>query len=248
MNRVIIKIGFFIISASISIATLILIIANPLTFGGYSLLIRACLLNLGILAGFSALFPFFLSYLKLDRKILTLFILASSLPAFIFFLLVLPSKATDEIYFDQLDSSFLSDRSSNGIIEIGFQYPIFTPTISLVNRDAFTRNVNIFLRIIESDQEAFLFRAVRSKAKADDEKLSVESTIRGMLSNNLRYLFNPVRLAPGQALSGRPIFIITNFEDGASLAEALDSGHIGYLELRDPDQGNLLADFKLAPI
>ena len=246
MNRVIIKIGFFILSASISIATLILIIAKPATFGGYSLLIRACLLNLAILAGFSALFPFFLSYLKLDRKILPLFIFASSLPAFIFFLLVLPSKATDEIYLDQLDSTFLSDRSSNGIIEIGFQYPIFTPTISLVNRDAFTRDVNIFLRIIDSEQEASLFRAVRSRA--DDEKLSVESTIRGMLSNNSRYLFNPVRLAPGQAISGRPIFIITNLEDGASFTEALDSGHIGYLELRDPDEGNLLADFRLAPI
>ena len=140
----------------------------------------------------------------------------------------------------------LSDRSSNGIIEIGFQYPIFTPTISLVNRDAFTRDVNIFLRIIDSEQEASLFRAVRSRA--DDEKLSVESTIRGMLSHNSRYLFNPVRLAPGQAISGRPIFIITNLEDGASFTEALGSGHIGYLELRDPDEGNLLADFRLAPI
>ena len=246
MNRAIIKVGLSVFAAAIAIAIMILMIGNPATFGEYSLLIRACLLNLGIFACFCALFPFFSSYLKIDRKILALSILASSLPAFIFFLSVVPSKTIDEIYLDQLDSSLLSDRSSNGIIEIGFQYPIFTPTISLVNRDAFTREVNIYLRIIDSDQEASLFRAVRSRA--DDEKLSVESTIRGMLSNNFRYLFNPVRLAPGQAISGRPIFIITNLEDGASFTEALDSGHTGYLELRDPDEGNLLADFRLAPI
>jgi len=246
MNRVIIKVGLSIFAAAIAIAIMIFMIGDPATFGEYSLLIRACLLNLGIFACFSALFPFFSSYLKTDRKILALLILVSSLPAFIFFLSVVPSKTVDEIYLDQLDSSLLSDRSSNGIIEIGFQYPIFTPTISLVNRDAFTREVNIYLRIIDSDQEASLFRAVRSRA--DDEKLSVESTIRGMLSNNLRYLFNPIRLAPGQAISGRPIFIITNLEDGASFTEALDSGHTGYLELRDPDEGNLLADFRLAPI
>ena len=246
MNMAIIKIGFSIFAAAIAIAIMILMTRNPSTFGEYSLLIRACLLNLGIFACFGALFPFFSSYFKIDRKILTLVILVSSLPAFIFFLSVVPSKAIDEIYLEQLDSSLLSDRSSNGIIEIGFKYPIFTPTISLVNRDAFTREVNIYLRITDSDQEASLFRAVRSRA--DDEKLSVESTIRGMLSNNSRYLFNPVRLAPGQAISGRPIFIITNLEDGASFTEALDSGHIGYLELRDPDEGNLLADFRLAPI
>ncbi len=163
-----------------------------------------------------------------------------------FYLAVIPLKAVDAIHLDQLDSSLLSDRSSNGIIEIGFQYPIFTPSISLVNRDAFTRDVNIFLRITDIDQEASLFRAVRSKSA--DEKLSVESTIRGMLSNNFRYLFNPVRLAPGQSITGRPVFIITNLEDGASFTEALNSGHIGYLELRDPDEGHLLADFKLAPI
>ena len=246
MNRVAIRIGFFILGAAIAVAIVILMVGNPAAFGQYSLFFRACLLNLGIFAAFSALFSLFSLYVRLDHKIFAIFILASSLPAFIIYLAVIPLKAVDEIYLDQLDSSLLSDRSSNGIIEIGFQYPIFTPSISVDNRDAFTRELNIFLRITDIDQEASLFRAVRSKST--DEKLSVESTIRGMLSNNLRYLFNPVRLAPGQSISGRPVFIITNLEDGASFTEALNSGHIGYLELRDPDEGNLLADFKLAPI
>ena len=246
MNRLTTKIGFSILAVAIAIAMMILIVGNPALFGQYSLLIRACLLNLGIFSALSALFTFFSLYIRLDRRILAVFILSSSLPAFIVYLAVIPLVAVDEIYLDQLDSSLLSDRSSNGIVEIGFQYPIFTPSISLINRDAFTRDVNIFLRITDRDQEASLFRAVRSKAA--DEKLSVESTIRGMLSDNFRYLFNPVRLAPGQSISGRPVFIITNLEDGANFTEALNSGHIGYLELRDPDEGNLLADFKLAPI
>ena len=246
MNRVAIRIGLFILAAAIAIAIIILMVGNPAAFGQYSLLFRACLLNLGIIAAFSALFSLSSLYVRLDHKMFVIFILASSLPAFIIYLAVIPLEAVDEIYLDQLDSSLLSDRSSNGIVEIGFQYPIFTPTISLVNRDAFTRDVNIFLRFTDTDQESSLFRAVRSEAA--DEKLSVESTIRGMLSNNFRYLFNPVRLAPGQSISGRPVFIITNLEDGASFTEALNSGHIGYLELPDPGEGNLLADFKLAPI
>ena len=82
-------------------------------------------------------------------------------------------------------------------IKIGFS--IFTPTISLVNQDAFTREVNIFLRIMDIDQRAALFRAVRSKAV--DEKLSFESKIRGMLSISFRYLFNPVRLTLSQSIS-----------------------------------------------
>ena len=106
MNRAIIKVGLSIFAAAIAIAIMILMIGNPATFGEYSLLTRACLLNLGIFASFSACF-LFSSYLKIDRKILVLFILASSLPAFIFFLSVVPSKATDEIYLDQLDSSLL---------------------------------------------------------------------------------------------------------------------------------------------
>ena len=96
MNRAIITFGFSISAAAVAIAIMILMIGNPATFGEYSLLIRACLLNLGIFACFGALFPFFSSYFKIDRKILTLVILASSLPAFIFFLSVVPSKTIDE--------------------------------------------------------------------------------------------------------------------------------------------------------
>ena len=159
---------------------------------------------------------------------------------------MLPSRALDGLSLEQQDSTLLSDRSSNGIIEIGFQYPIFTPTISIINRGAYSRDVNIFLRIIDRDQETVLFRAVRSKS--DGQNLTVESTVRGMLSNNFRYLFNPVKLAPRQELSGRAVFIITSVEDGSTFTEVLSDGHTGIFELRDPEGGQLLAAFPMAPI
>ena len=246
MKKQILKAIFSIFGALIAIASLVVITGNPGKFGEYSLFARACLVNLVIVACLIALLPFWSPLLRMKRQLMVLMILTSWIPAFIFYLLILPSRAVNELDLDQQDSSLLSDRSSNGIIEIGFQYPIFTPTISLVNRDAFTRDVTIFLRLIDSNKESALFRAVR--LRSDSENLSVESTIRGMLSTNLRYLFNPIKLPPGESISGRPVFIITNLEDGASFTEALGNGYTGSFELRDADEGNLLADFPLEPI
>ena len=246
MKKQILKAIFSIFGALIAIASLVVITGNPGKFGEYSLFARACLVNLVVVACLIALLPFWSPLLRMKRQLMVLMILTSWIPAFIFYLLILPSRAVNELDLDQQDSSLLSDRSSNGIIEIGFQYPIFTPTISLVNRDAFTRDVTIFLRLIDRNKESALFRAVR--LRSDSENLSVESTIRGMLSTNLRYLFNPIKLPPGESISGRPVFIITNLEDGASFTEALGNGYTGSFELRDADEGNLLADFPLEPI
>ena len=246
MKKRILKTIFSIFASLVAIASLVVIIGNPGKFGEYSLFARSCLVNLAIVACLSALLPFWSPLLRMKRQLMVLMILTSWIPAFIFYLLILPSRAVNELDLDQQDSSLLSDRSSNGIIEIGFQYPIFTPAISLVNRDAFTRDVTIFLRLIDRNQESALFRAVR--LRTDSENLSVESTIRGMLSTNLRYLFNPIKLPPGESISGRPVFIITNLEDGASFTEALGNGYTGSFELRDADEGNLLANFPLEPI
>ena len=246
MKKQILKAIFSIFGALIAIASLVVITGNPGKFGEYSLFARACLVNLVVVACLIALLPFWSPLLRMKRQLMVLMVLTSWIPAFTFYLIILPSRAINELDLDQQDSSLLSDRSSNGIIEIGFQYPIFTPTISLVNRDAFTRDVTIFLRLIDRNKESALFRAVR--LRSDSENLSVESTIRGMLSTNLRYLFNPIKLPPGESISGRPVFIITNLEDGASFTEALGNGYTGSFELRDADEGNLLADFPLEPI
>ena len=246
MKSVVIKSGIYILAATLATYVLAQIIGNPARFGEYPLFVRACLVNLTILACLCALYPFYSTLFTRTPRYRGIIILLSLIPAFIFYLLVVPLRAVDELSLDQRDSGLLTDRSSNGIIEIGFQYPIFTPTISLLNRNAFTREVILFLRIIDKNQESTLFRAVRSRTEG--ENLTVESTIRGMLSSNFGYLFNPVKLPPGESIIGKPVFIITNLEDGASFTEALGNGYTGYFELRDPVGGKLLANFPLAPI
>ena len=208
MKSIITKSALSILAVLLAISVMVMIVTNPAKFGEYPLFVRACALNLAIFASLIAPYIFCSSLFQIEPKYLRLTILLSLIPAFVFYLLVMPLRAVDDLYLEQQDSSLLSDRSSNGIIEIGFQYPIFTPTISLVNRDAFTRDVTIFLRLIDRNKESALFRAVR--LRSDSENLSVESTIRGMLSTNLRYLFNPIKLPPGESISGRPVFIITN--------------------------------------
>ena len=246
MRKVLIKSGFSIVGILIAIPVAVLIWRYPAIFGEYPLFARAILLNVMVLAILGALYPFFSINLRAVRKYQGYLFLLCCAPAFVFYLFVLPFRSLDVLSLEQQDSTLLSDRSSNVIIEIGFQYPIFTPTISIINRGAYSRDVNIFLRIIDRDQETVLFRAVRSKS--DGQNLTVESTVRGMLSNNFRYLFNPVKLAPRQELSGRVVFIITNVEDGSTFTDVLSDGHTGIFELRDPEGGQLLAAFPMAPI
>ena len=246
MKSIITKSALSILAVLLAISVMVMIVTNPAKFGEYPLFVRACALNLAIFASLIAPYIFCSSLFQIEAKYLRLTILLSLIPAFVFYLLIVPLRAVDDLHLEQQDSSLLIDRSSNGIIEIGFQYPIFTPTISLVNRDSFTREVTIFLRIMDRNQKSTLFRAVR--ARTEDGRLTVESTVRGMLSNNFRYLFNPVKLPPGKRISGKLVFIITNLEDGASFTEALSNGYTGYFELRDPDGGDLLADFPLKPI
>ena len=246
MRKVLIKSGSSIAGILIAIPVAVLIWQYPAVFGEYPLVVRALLFNVMVLASLGALYPFCPISPRAWRKYQGFLFLFCCIPAFIFYLLVLPFRSLDGLSLEQQDSTLLSDRSSNGIIEIGFQYPIFTPTISITNRGAYSREVNIFLRIIDRNQETVLFRAVRSKS--DEKNLTVESTVRGMLSNNFRYLFNPVKLAPHQEVSGRAVFIITNVEDGVTFTEALGDGHTGVFELRDPEGGQLLAGFPMAPI
>ena len=246
MRKVLIKSVSSIASTLIAISVAFLIWRQPVVFGEYPLVLRAILLNVMVLASLGALYPFCPISLRAWRKYQGFLFLFCCTPAFVFYLLVLPSRTLDGLSLEQQDSTLLSDRSSNGIIEIGFQYPIFTPAISIINRGAYSREVNIFLRIIDRNQETVLFRAVRSKS--NEKNLTVESTVRGMLSNNFRYLFNPVKLAPHQEVSGRAVFIITNVEDGVTFTEALGDGHTGVFELRDPEGGQLLAGFPMAPI
>tara|TARA_B100000886_G_C20334776_1_gene453967 strand:+ start:491 stop:943 length:453 start_codon:yes stop_codon:yes gene_type:complete len=124
--------------------------------------------------------------------------LPALLPAILYFVWLLPRQSSGQIQGDQLNSALITDASSNGLIEVGFAYPIYTPLITLRNTGLYTEYVNVFLRVTDANGGSALFRAVR--AEVPGAGLSVESSVRGMLSNNGDYRFNPLALPPAKTV------------------------------------------------
>ncbi len=231
------------LALAIALIDVLFVISDSADFGTRPLLVRAILVDVAILASLITLYPLF-RFLQMH---LTGFVLAvclpALLPAFLFYLLLLPRQAGEGIEFTQLQNSLISDSSSNGIVEIGFAYPIYTPTVQFQNRELFTRRVTIFLRMVDASGEEALFRGVR--AIVPGSGLSVEATVQGMLARNDGYLFNPLTLPPRKALTGRVVFVISNAESGALFTEALRDAQSVQLELRDPQTGELFHELPL---
>lgn len=225
------------LSLAFAITYIILLADNAAGFGEQPLLVRGLLVNVAVLAALIAFYPLF----RLIQLRATAFVLVvcvpAMLPALFYYVLILPRQAGEGIEFTQLQSSLISDSSSNGIVEIGFAYPIFTPELSFRNQELFTRRVSIFLRMVNTEGEQALFRGVRTTIPG--QSLSVEATVRGMLGENSEYLFNPLTLPPQREVVGKVVFIISNVEDGASFTEALRVAQSVQLELRDPETGTL---------
>lgn len=163
-----------------------------------------------------------------------------------YFLSYTPAQASRDISARQLASDLITQSTSNGIIEVGFAYPIYTPTLSISNNDLFTKEVNVFLRILDGNNEAALFRAVRSTLP--DARLSVEATVNGLLSENSGYLFIPITVPPGRTVEGKVVFIISDLNDGSTFDEALGRRYPAEIELRDPESGSLIYSFPLTVI
>ena len=217
-------------------------ISNNLEFlGERSFFVRAILINIPIFSGLVSIYPLFPFFTRRPIRYCAVICLPAIIPAFLYYLLLFPARMVGGVEALQLDSAFFSEPSSNGIIEIGFQYPIYTPSISVKNGEPFTRKIDFFLRIINQQGEKSLFRAVR--ADIPGSNLSVESSARGLLSANSNYLLNPIALAPGKEAIGRPIFIISNLEGAAAFTEALNQDYQAHFELRDSESGELLLEF-----
>ena len=225
------------LSLAFAIIYIVLLTDNAAGFGEQPLLVRGLLVNVAVLAALIACYPLF-RYIQLRATAFALVVCVPAvLPALFYYVLILPRQAGEGIEFTQLQSSLISDSSSNGIVEIGFAYPIFTPELSFRNQELFTRRVSIFLRMVNTEGEQALFRGVRSTIPG--QSLSVEATVRGMLGENAEYLFNPLTLPPQREVVGKVVFIISNVEDGASFTEALRVARSVQLELRDPETGTL---------
>jgi hypothetical protein len=226
-----------VLALALTLAVVLLIATNPVQIGSLPLVLRAALLALAICAGLVAAYPYNPVFQKRPGTYGLVVCLPAVLPAFIYYLLILPGQATDEITASQLENSLITDSSSNGIVEVGFSYPIYTPTLQLTNQGLYTRQLNVFLRMTSADGEEALYRGVRSQIPGSG--LNVEASVRGMLSENQDYLFNPLQLPPQRPISGRVVFIISNLVDGATFTEALRTARSVELELRDPENGTL---------
>jgi len=158
----------------------------------------------------------------------------------------LPAISNGEIVGEQLASSLITESTSNGIVEIGFAYPIYTPTISLTNGDIHTRAVDVFLRIVDGNNDPALFRAVREALP--DERLTVEATVQGLLSESAGYLFIPVEIPPHGTVTGQVVFIISDLNDGSTFNEALGRAYPAEFQIREPGSGELLLTFPMTRI
>lgn len=222
----------------VAVLIVVLIAQHPVRLGQQPLLLRALVLNLAVLSALVAVYPFNPLFRQRPLGYAAAICLPALLPGFLYFLVIMPGQAVDNIAVQQLENSMITDSSSNAIVEVGFSYPIYTPTFTLENQGLFTRPVQAFLRMTDAGGEDALFRGVRSVIPG--QGLSVESSVRGMLSENVNYLFNPVYLPPGQSVTGRLVFIISNLNDGATFTQALRQASRVQLELRDPESGELL--------
>ena len=232
------------IGASLTaILVIVFILQNPGRIGSEPLIVRALLLSIAIIAILVAVYPLNILFSGRPGTYISLICVPAVTACFVFYLILLPEKAQEGFDVQLLESSLISDRSSNGIIEVGFRYPIYTPTLLIKNRELFTRRVNVFLRMIDANEEVALFRAVRQNVP--ENVLSVESTLLGMLSENANYVFNPLELPPGISVEGQAVFIISNLDDGATFTDALRTASQAQLEFRDPSNGQLLLEFPL---
>jgi len=167
-------------------------------------------------------------------------------PVLVYYFVLLPQQAGVGISAEQVTSEMITDSSSNGIIEVGFSYPIYTPALRVSNLELFTKQVNVFMRMTDANGEAALFRAVRTRIPGSS--LSVESTVQGMLSESDGYEFIPLQIPPASSITTRVAFIISNLDNGSNFTDALSKATQAQFELRDPETGELLLEFPLNPI
>jgi hypothetical protein len=219
---------------------------HPLELGRLALQTRALLAAVPLMLFLAGLRPF-LPWLSRQPAV---YLLAVCLPlaglVFWYYLAYLPAASSPVLSGEQTASSLITENTSNPIVEVGFSYPIYTPTIRLGNDGLFTRDVDVFLRIIDGNNEPALFRAVRTTLP--DSRLSVEASVHGLLSESPGYLFIPLQIPPRGSVSGRVVFIISDLNDGSTFNEALGRAYPAEFQIRDPESGELLLSFPMTRI
>jgi hypothetical protein len=246
MNTNIRRIIICIAALLVAVATVVFIAQNPALIGSEPLFIRAALLSLAIIAALIAVYPFNPLFLDKPGIYAAAVCMPAIVPVLVYYFVLLPQQAGVGISAEQVTSEMITDSSSNGIIEVGFSYPIYTPALRVSNLELFTKQVNVFMRMTDANGEAALFRAVRTRIPGSS--LSVESTVQGMLSESDGYGFIPLQIPPASSITTRVAFIISNLDNGSNFTDALRTATQAQFELRDPETGELLLEFPLNPI
>ena len=231
------------IACMVAVLTVIYMANNGAAIGLLELPLRALILSVAIVAAMITVYPLNAMFTGKPGSYALFVCVPAILPGVVYYLFLLPQQAGTGLVAEQLQSQLISDRSSNGFVEVGFSYPIYTPTITITNQELFTREVNVFLRIVDANNESALFRAVRARIPGDS--LSVEATVQGMLAQNDGFLFLPLVIPPVSRVEGKVVFIISNLDDGSTFTEALGRAYQATFELRDPVSSELVATFPL---
>ncbi len=243
MNTTLRKIVITLTALLVALALVVFIAQNPARIGSEPLFIRAALLSLATLAALIAAYPFNPLFSGRPGVYAGAVCVPALIPALAYYFVLLPSQVGSGIAGEQISNELITDSSSNGIIEVGFSYPIFTPALRVENRELFTKQVNVFFRMTDADGEVALFRAVRKRIPG--ASLSVEATVQGMLSEAAGYQFIPLEIPPVSSVNTRVAFIISSLNQGSNFTDALDSASSAQFELRDPQSGELLLEFPL---
>ena len=226
---------------AVALVTVIFMNNQVAVLGTQPTWVRAVVLSLAVLAALLAILPFNPVFSQRKGLYVAVICLPALLPGLVYFLVVLPAQATGGLNAEQQQLQLISDRSSNGLVEIGFSYPIFTPTIRVSSSELFTRRMDVYFRLVDETGQSTLYRGVRKRVPGS--ALSVESTVRGMLEQNDEYSFLPLDIPPMATVSTRPVFVITNNEDGRSFTRSLQLAQAAVFELRDAESGSLIQQF-----
>lgn len=246
MNTTLKKIIISISALLVAVAMVVFFAQNPARIGSEPLFIRAALLSLAIVAALVAAYPFNPLFSGKPGIYAATVCLPALIPVLAYYFILLPNQAGMGLTGEQISNELITDSSSNGIIEVGFSYPIYTPALRIGNLELYTKQVNVFLRMTDGAGEVSLFRAVRETIPGSS--LSVESTVQGMLSESAGYAFIPLQIPPARSVTTRVAFILSNIESGSTFIDALDKASQAQFELRDPENGSLLLDFPLTGI
>jgi len=124
MNTNIRRIIICIAALLVAVATVVFIAQNPALIGSEPLFIRAALLSLAIIAALIAVYPFNPLFSDKPGIYAAAVCMPAIVPVLVYYFVLLPQQAGVGISAEQVTSEMITDSSSNGIIEVGFSYPM----------------------------------------------------------------------------------------------------------------------------